>query len=227
MMFSPVFRRGHAPDGRFVFPVERDGRPRFTQVKHSGLYLRPVRRFPPDALPHPHATGGARLPTLPVPRLLLLPLPLLFLLTLDLFGTLALHELDMQRPDFRQKQKFPIACHDSLHLLQLILQLLFFLMALFPVGRVSRFKPRQLSAKGIHFPLQTFLSAVWTRCLTASAFFSSSMREEAFLKHGRVIEKRGFRQRGILHEEPFPPPQPAAHTLQCSFSTLPHAVPMR
>ena len=28
---SPVFRRGHAPDWRFVFPVERDGRPRFTK----------------------------------------------------------------------------------------------------------------------------------------------------------------------------------------------------
>ena len=32
----PVFRRDHAPDGRFVFPVERDGRPHFTQVKPSG-----------------------------------------------------------------------------------------------------------------------------------------------------------------------------------------------
>ena len=76
------------------------------EVKHSGLYLRPVRRFPSDALPHPHATGGARLPTLPVPRFLLLPLPFLFLLALELFGTLALHELDMERSDFRQTQKF-------------------------------------------------------------------------------------------------------------------------
>ena len=29
-------------------------------------------------------------------------------------------------------------------------------MALFSVGRVSRFKLRQFSAKGIHFPLQCF-----------------------------------------------------------------------
>ena len=36
-------------------------------------------------------------------------------------------------------------------------QLLLFLTALFSVGRVSRFKPRQFSAKGIHFPLQDFL----------------------------------------------------------------------
>ena len=70
----------------------------------------------------------------------------LFLLTLDLFGTLALHELNMQRPDFRQKQKFPIARHDSFHFLQLIFQLLFFLMILFPVGRVFRFKPRLFPA---------------------------------------------------------------------------------
>lgn len=99
--------------------------------------------------------------SLPTPYLILMPrakcacrrslsrascssLPFLFLLPLELFGMLALHELNMQRTDFRQKQKFPIACHDSLHFLQLSFQLLFFLMVMFPMSRVFRFKPRLL-----------------------------------------------------------------------------------
>ena len=192
MVFSPVFLQRTDSDWRFAFPVERDGRPRFTQVKHSGLYLRPVRRFPPDASPHSHATGGVRLPTLPVPRFLLLPQPFLFLLTLELFGAPALHELDMKRPDFRQKQKLPIARHDSLHFLQLILQLLFFLMALFSVGRVSRFKPRQFSAKGIHFPLQDFLLRL-DKVFDGKRLFQFFNEGRGLFQHGRIIEKSGCR----------------------------------
>ena len=140
--------------------------------------------------------------TLPVPRFLLLPLPFLFLLPLELVGTLALHELDMQRQDFRKTQKFLIACHDSLHLLQLILQLLFFLTALFPMDRVSRFKPRQFSAKGIHFPLQRFFPLL-DKVFDGKRLFQFFNEGRGFLKHGRVIEKRGFRQRGIFPKNLF------------------------
>ena len=53
--------------------------------------------------------GGARLLTITAPRFPLLPLPFLFFTALKLFGPPALHKVEMQRPDFRQKQKFPIA----------------------------------------------------------------------------------------------------------------------
>lgn len=71
---------------------------------------------------------------------------LLFLLTLKLFGPLAFHEVYVQRSDFRLTQKLLIACHEPFHFLQQRLQFLFFLMALLPVGRVFRFKPRLLCA---------------------------------------------------------------------------------
>ena len=65
----------------------------------------------------------------------------LFLLTLELFGLLAFHKVEMERADFRLTQKIQIARHESLHFLQLCLQLILFLMALLLVGRVFRFKP--------------------------------------------------------------------------------------
>ena len=105
----------------------------------------------------------------------------------------------MQRPDFRQKQKFPIACHKPFYFLQLFFQFLFFLMTLFPVGRVSRFKPRQFSAKGIYFLLQNFLNKVFD----GKRLFQFFNEGRGFFQHGRIIEKRGFRQRGIFLKDIF------------------------
>ena len=69
-----------------------------------------------------------------------------FLLALKLFGSLAFHEVKVERSNVRQKQKFPISCLESLHFFQLRLQLVLILMALLLVGRVLPFKPNLFSA---------------------------------------------------------------------------------
>lgn len=176
------------PSLTVFFLSGRAGRsPTLHEVKHNGLYLRPVRRFPADSLAHPRATCGHCLPMLAAPRFLLPPLPFLFLV-LELFGTLALHKLKMQRSDFRQKQKFPIADHDSLHFLQLRFQRLFFLMALFPVGRVFRFKACLFFAQRVHFPFQHFLLCL-DKMLDGQRLFQLLNNKGGFFQHGRIIEK--------------------------------------
>ena len=124
---------------------------------------------------------------LAVPRVLLLPMPSLFL-ALKLFGTLALHKLKMQRSDFRQKQKFPIAGHDSLHFLQLRCQSLFFLMTLFPVRRVFHFKACLFFTQRVHFPFQDFLLCL-DKMLDGQRLFQLLNNKGGFFQHRRIIEK--------------------------------------
>ena len=117
-------------------PFRSSGRsPTLHEVKHSGLYLRPVRRFSDCALAPPASCHC--LPTLFVTRFLFPSLlPFLFF-GLVLFGTSALHTLQNAAALFPPEAKIS-ELHDSLHFLQLRFLCLFFLMTLFSVRLVFR-----------------------------------------------------------------------------------------
>ncbi|WP_165069692.1 hypothetical protein [Desulfovibrio sp. ZJ200] len=118
-------------------------------------------------------------------------------LALEQLGPLAIQEVEMQGPDFRQTQKFQKPSHDRVRFFQLGPQRFFFLMALLSVGRVFPFKPRLLLAQRFRFPLQIFHPRLGD-VLDGKRLFLFGNESGRFLQDGLVVENGGLRERELL-----------------------------